>query len=120
VAKTSRLTGLEGESRAEAALREKGMELVGRNIRSPAGEIDLIMMDGESLVFVEVKNWPANGLEDLGLAINRKKQRRIIETAKYFLASNRKYNYSSIRFDVVFLRPDEPMIHLVSAFTESA
>lgn len=120
MAKTSRLTGLEGESRAAAALEEKGMVLVDKNVRSPAGEIDLVLLDGESLVFVEVKNWPANGPEDLELAINGKKRRRIIETAKYFLASNRKYNYSSIRFDVVFLRPGEPIIHLVSAFTESA
>ena len=95
------------------------MQLVGRNIRSKIGEIDLALLDGETIVFVEVKNWPVYGLENLGFVINQKKQQRIIETAKFFLASHREYKYRSIRFDVVFLRPGEPMIHLVSAFMES-
>ena len=111
--------GLEGELAAASALQQKGMKLVARNIRSKMGEIDLAVLDGEVLVFVEVKNWPAYGLESLGVGINEKKQRRIIETAKYFLASHREYNYRSIRFDVVFLQPGEPMVHLVSAFTET-
>ena len=116
---SSRRSGIEGESLAALALQKKGMKVIGRNIRCKTGEIDLAVLDGEILVFVEVKNWPSNGLEDLAYGINRKKQRRIIETAKYFLNTHREYNYRSIRFDVVFLRPGEPMIHLVSAFTES-
>ena len=114
-----RFVGIQGESQAAFSLQQKGMQLVSRNIRSKTGEIDLVLMDGETIVFVEVKNWPVYGLENLGLAINQKKQRRIIETAKFFLAAHREYKYRSIRFDVVFLRPGEPMVHLVSAFTES-
>ena len=119
MAKTARITGAEGESQAAIALQKKGMQLIGRNIRSKTGEIDLAMLDGEDLVFVEVKHWPANGLENLEFIITPKKQHRIIETAKYFLAVHREYKYRSIRFDVVFLQPGEPMVHLVSAFTES-
>ena len=111
--------GKEGESLAAGALQEKGLKLIGRNFRCKAGEIDLIALDGDVLVFIEVKNWLTFGPENLIFGINRKKQRRIIETAKYFLASHREYNYRSIRFDVVLLRPGQPMIHLVSAFTES-
>ncbi|MDR2471099.1 MAG: YraN family protein [Treponema sp.] len=110
--------GPEGENLAALALQKKGMCLVGRNIRSKSGEIDLAVLDGGVLVFVEVKNWPAYGLENLAYGVNQKKQRRIIETAKYFLAAHREYNDRSIRFDVVFLRPGEPEVHLVSAFTE--
>ena len=117
---SNRLRGFEGELQAALALQKKGMQLIGRNIRCRTGEIDLVLLDGESLVFVEVKNWPVFGLENLGFVVNKKKQRRIIETAKYFLASHREYNYRSIRFDIVFLRPGRPMVHLVSAFTESA
>ena len=116
---SSRNFGVKGELLAALALQKKGMQLVGRNIRGRTGEIDLALLDGDNLVFVEVKNWPAFGLENLGFAVNEKKQRRIIETAKYFLSANREYNYRSIRFDIVFLRPGEPMVHLVSAFTES-
>ena len=110
---------MEGESLAALALQKKGMQVIGRNIRTKTGEIDLVVLDGEVMVFVEVKNWPAYGLENLAYGITGKKQRRIIETAKYFLAVHREYNYRSIRFDVIFLRPGEPMVHLVSAFMES-
>jgi len=111
--------GMEGEMLAAEALQKKGMQVIGRNIRSKMGEIDLIALDEDVLVFVEVKNWRAYGMENLRFGITPQKQRRIIETAKYFLASNRKYSNSLIRFDVVFLRPGEPMVHLVSAFSES-
>ena len=116
---SNRLTGIKGESQTALTLEEKGMQLIGRNFRCEKGEIDLVFLDGEDLVFIEVKNWPAFGLENLGYVINKKKQRRIIETAKYFLSAHREYKYRSIRFDVVFLRPGEPMVHLISAFTES-
>ena len=120
VVKTARIIGTEGELQAAIALQKKGMQLISRNFRYKTGEIDLVLLDGEDLVFVEVKNWPANGLENLEFMITLKKQHRIIETAKYFLALHREYKYRSIRFDVVFLRPGEPMVHLESAFTESA
>jgi putative endonuclease len=117
--KSSFCRGKEGEMLAAAALEEKGMRIIERNIRCKTGEIDLAVLDGEVLVFVEVKNWSAYGPENLCLGMSQKKQRRIIETAKYFLAVHREYNYNPIRFDVVFLRPGEPPVHLVSAFTES-
>ena len=116
--KNHTIKGKKGEELAALALEKKGMEIICRNFRSANGEIDLIALDGEVLVFVEVKNWPVFGKENLGFVINRKKQYRIIKTAKYFLFLHREYNYRSIRFDVVFLKPNEPILHLVSAFTE--
>jgi putative endonuclease len=107
----------EGENRAAAALEAKGMEIVARNFRSRTGEIDIIALEGDILVFVEVKAWNHYGLEDLRLGVNEKKRRRIIETAKYFLLEHRKYNEMGIRFDVVFISPND-IVHLASAFTE--
>jgi putative endonuclease len=109
--------GREGENRAAAALEARGMRIVARNFRSRGGEIDIIALEKETLVFVEVKTWAHYGLEDLGRGINEKKQRRIIETAKYFLLEHRKYNEMAIRFDVVFIGPHD-IVHLASAFTE--
>jgi putative endonuclease len=114
-----RAAGQEGESLAAVALERKGIKVFARNIRSKSGEIDLVAMDGDVLVFIEVKSWPAYGLENLAYGINEKKKRRIIETAKYFLLSHREYNYRSIRFDVVFLQPGKSIVHLDSAFMES-
>jgi putative endonuclease len=109
--------GREGESRAVAALEAKGMTIVARNFRSRFGEIDIIALENDVIVFVEVKSWGRYGLEDLRLVINAKKQRRIIETAKYFLLEHRKYNGMSIRFDVLFISPND-IVHLASAFME--
>jgi putative endonuclease len=109
--------GRDGEKRAAEALEQKGMRIIATNFRSPKGEVDIIAQDGETIVFVEVKAWSTYGIGDLQYGINEKKQRRIIETAKYFLAVNRKYNEMTIRFDVVFVSP-LAIQHLASAFME--
>jgi putative endonuclease len=109
--------GPEGEERAAAALEEKGMKILERNFRGPQGELDLVAREGETLVFVEVKAWSVYGFDALEQGINKKKQRRIIETAKYFLSLHREYRYMAIRFDVVFLSP-QGITHLASAFVE--
>jgi putative endonuclease len=124
--------GLEGETRAAAALEKKGMRILARNFRARTGEIDIIAREAETIVFVEVKTWTHYGFEDLRLGINEKKQRRIIETAKYFLLEHREYNGMGVRFDVVFISPHDrgqatgnqgsgsqgSLIHLASAFME--
>lgn len=109
--------GREGEDRAVAALEEAGMRIISRNFRTQIGEIDIVALDGETVVFVEVKAWTALGIEDLRYGINKKKKRRIIETAKYFLSVHREYNCMAVRFDVIFIGK-EGITHLASAFVE--
>jgi putative endonuclease len=109
--------GREGENRAAAALEAAGMRIIARNFRGPQGEIDIVALDGDTVAFVEVKSWSHYGFEDLRYGIDLKKQRRIIETAKYFIASNRKYKGMALRFDAVFMEP-EKVTHLASAFME--
>ena len=121
--------GKKGEEQAAAVLEAAGMEIVAKNYRSKAGEIDIIALDGETIVFAEVKAWSAFGIEDLALGIDKRKQRKIINTAKFFLLENRKYNSMSIRFDVIFVNSSKTskgcktssgcqISHLASAFTE--
>ena len=109
--------GKKGEDKAAAALETTGMQIIHKNYRSKTGEIDIIALDGETIVFVEVKAWSAFGLEDLRYGINARKQRKIIKTAKFFLSENRKYSNMSIRFDVIFVS-NTSINHLASAFTE--
>ncbi|MDR1278314.1 MAG: YraN family protein [Treponema sp.] len=109
--------GRAGEDRAVAALEEAGMCIIARNVRSPRGEVDIVARDGETIIFVEVKTWSRYGIEELQYAVNPGKQRRIIETAKYFLAVHREYNGMAVRFDVIFVGK-EGITHLVSAFME--
>jgi putative endonuclease len=109
--------GRAGEAAAASYLEEKGLEILERNFRVKSGEVDLIAREGETLVFVEVKTWSSMGIDALEQGLNEKKQRRIIETAKYFLASHREYRYMAVRFDVVFIAP-QGITHLASAFAE--
>jgi putative endonuclease len=106
------------------------MHIIAKNVRSPRGEVDIVALDGETVVFVEVKTWSVYGIESLQYGINLKKQRRIIETAKYFLSEHREYNGKAVRFDVVFVDTETPpgkqsagpgnsaITHLASAFME--
>ncbi len=109
--------GKKGEDQAVQFLAAKGFHIIERNYHSPFGEIDVIGLDGDVLVFAEVKTWSSFGLEQLEQGINKRKQKRIIETAKYFLAMHRKYMSMAMRFDVVFIS-SEGITHLLSAFTE--
>ena len=109
--------GRQGEERAAAVLEAAGMRIVARNVRSPVGEVDIVALDGETLVFVEVKAWSSYGIENLQYSIDKKKQRRIIETANYFLSLHREYNGKAVRFDVIFAGK-ETVTHLASAFME--
>ncbi|MCL2192334.1 MAG: YraN family protein [Treponema sp.] len=110
--------GKDGEDRAVRTLEEAGMGVIARNFRWRKGEVDIIALDGETLVFVEVKAWSTFGMENLAYGISQGKRRRIIETAKYFLSMNRQYYLRAIRFDVVFV-DKEAVTHLASAFMET-
>jgi len=110
--------GRKGEEQAAAAVEAAGMKIIERNFRSQYGEIDIIAIFEETIIFIEVKAWSVFSIENLQYSIDLKKQRKIIKTAKYFLCENRKYSNMSIRFDVIFVRENE-IKHLASAFTES-
>ena len=110
--------GRNGEDSAVLFLQNKGMKIICRNFRHRGGEVDIIALEGEILVFIEVKNWVSYGIEALEQGLNKKKQRRIIETAKYFLSVHREYRYMAVRFDVVFIS-SHGITHLASAFVES-
>ena len=108
-------TGIEGEKKAEAWLREeKGMECLERRYRTPRGEIDLIMLDQDTIVFVEVKTRRTGDL-GLGLAaVTAAKQKRIAGAAMMYLISKRQMN-APVRFDVVEVYRDS-VIHVPDAF----
>ena len=108
-------TGLAGERFAAEWLRQKyGMQLIESRCRNKGGEIDLIMLDRETIVFVEVKTRlnaaPGSGL----LAVDRRKQQRIARAAVIFLAENHMLK-RSVRFDVAEVTATD-VIHVPNAF----
>lgn len=98
-------TGLEGESTAEAWLQEKrGMTTLERRFRSKHGEIDLVMEDGETIVFVEVKTRKTGAPGEGLLSVNVGKQRRIAQCATVYLMLHHMLN-RAVRFDVIEIKP---------------
>ena len=95
------MTGSEAERRAEVFLKQHCLVLLQRNYRCRFGEIDLIMRDGATLVFVEVRLRARAKFGDAASSITIFKQRRIVRTARYYLSSLKAD--PSCRFDAVLL-----------------
>lgn len=111
--------GLRGEKLAERLLRSKGMSVVVRRYSTPVGEIDLIMRDGETIVFVEVKARRDDRLSDPEHAVNAAKRRKLSRCARFFV-NERKLHERPCRFDIVSVilpAAGEPIVkHIPEAF----
>jgi putative endonuclease len=111
--------GRAGEEAAAAYLSERNYSIVERNFRKVSGEVDIIAVEGGTIVFCEVKKWermPIGGLEH---ALDRRKQGRIIRTSLWFLQEHPQYAHLQPRFDVLFVKPNT-IVHLTDAFGEGA
>lgn len=82
-------------------LQQQGLTLLARNFRSRYGEIDLIMRDGNTLVFIEVRARKQHNLVDSLQSVNASKQKKLIKTALYYLQKNSKLMDYPARFDVI-------------------
>lgn len=101
-----------GEERAAAYLRGVGLEILARNVRTAQGEIDLVALDGDTVVFVEVKSRRrTSGLE----AVDPRKQRRLSRLALAFLARAGWLDRPA-RFDVVAVDSAGACTHVANAF----
>ncbi len=114
-----RRVGQEGETAAEQYLRKKGYKIVGRNLRSSLGEMDLVAEDGPVLVFVEVKARRTDEFGGAVEAIHEQKRKKLIQLASQYLA---RYHWTNrpCRFDVVLLQSAEggaqDLEHIENAF----
>jgi putative endonuclease len=108
-----------GETQARRFLQSRGLTTIARNWRFGKGELDLVMADGNAIVFVEVKSRADENFAPATTAITTKKKRILLQTAKRFL---RQYNLSDrpLRFDVITVilgRVGKPQIkHYRNAF----
>ena len=99
---TTKASGDAAEDRALAHLQASGLKLVARNYRTPGrggGEIDLVMRDAGTLVFVEVRRRASARFGGAAASIVSAKQRRIVFAARHFIA--RLPAPPPCRFDVV-------------------
>ena len=97
---SNRARGQWGESLAAAHYRRLGHDVVDRNWRSPTGELDLVLFDGSTYVFSEVKARRTADFGPASAAVTVAKQRRIRQLAVEWLRAHDIHAHS-IRFDVV-------------------
>lgn len=93
------------ETKATRMLEQAGLELVGQQMSCPFGEIDLIARDGSVLVFIEVRARSSTRFGGAAASITPAKQRKLIQTAKWWLPTLAKQHFNGIapacRFDVI-------------------
>ena len=111
-----RLQGKKAEDVACSFLQRNGLSLVERNYHCRYGEIDLIMHDDDTLVFVEVRYRNSNKFGDAAESIDANKRRKLVFTANHYL-QNTSFEQMT-RFDVVALAPDQSPQWICNAFTD--
>ena len=103
----TKTTGEQAEHLACDYLRQQGLILITQNYHCRRGEIDLIMQDQHTLVFVEVRYRKSARFGSALESIDQRKQAKIITTAEDYLLQN-QHDFSSYRFDVIAITPQQP------------
>jgi putative endonuclease len=101
----SRREGSRYEQMAGQFLQQHGCFPLLRNYNCRGGEIDLIMRDGQTLCFVEVKFRKNAAFGGTAYSITRSKQQRILLCARHYIASHPQHQQMDYRFDVVLVQP---------------
>ena len=116
------ISGHLAERKACAFLKKKGFKKIAQNVKGLRGfgvcELDLVMKDKNTLVFVEVKK--RKDIRDAFEAIPPRMQKRLYRGAEYFLAQHPEYKDFDCRFDAVFISDDGQIEHLTNVIEESA
>lgn len=95
------------ESYAQQYLSKQGLILIERNFHSRQGEIDLIMLDGDTYVFIEVKYRKSKEFGGAIAAVSASKQKKIKQCVTFYLHQNSLNEYNTpCRVDVVALEGD--------------
>lgn len=101
-ANSTKISGNRGEDYAVKLLKQNGYKIIERNFRCKLGEIDIIALDGDTLVFAEVKTrWSTkHGLPEE--AVNNRKLNHIKRTGEYYCATNDNLP-KKLRIDIISL-----------------
>lgn len=116
----SYLTGHAAENDACEFLKKKGYRFIEKNVRAKHGiganELDLVMMDKKTLIFIEVKK--RKNLSDAAESVDKRVQKRLYRAAEIFLAKHPEYIGKDCRFDVVLIVPEQQPVHLQNVIEE--
>ena len=98
---SARERGRRIEEAARGFLQRAGLEPVAANANYRFGELDLVMHDGDTLVFVEVRYRRDDRFGGGAASVDVRKRRRLVLAARQFLAAHRGFRDAGCRFDVV-------------------
>lgn len=114
----SRLKGLALEQQGARYLSAQGLRLLTTNYYCKAGEIDLVMREGSTLVFVEVR-FRRSGLRGSPVeTVTPAKQRRLVRCARHYLMSRQLHDTVPCRFDVLGIEPGNRVTWVRNAFSQ--
>ena len=111
--------GRDGEARAAAFLAGRGLTILAQNVRAPAGEIDLVALDGDTLVFCEIRTRRSRRQGGALDSVTPAKQRQVVRVAEWFLATHPALQRHPMRFDVVAIDMEGErvaIVHVPDAF----
>ena len=94
-------SGRAAEQHARSHLEQHGLRLLFQNWSCRCGELDLVMLDGDTVVFVEVRYRQHAAWGGALESVDRRKRTKITAAAQYFLQQQTRWAHSPCRFDVV-------------------
>ena len=102
------------EQKARAYLETQGLKFIAANQTFKCGELDLVMADGDTIVFVEVRQRKSNRFGSAVESIDYRKQQKWINAANIWLFTkrNQSLDTAKCRFDVVAFEGDNPPLWL--------
>lgn len=113
----TKVLGAKGEDIAVDTLKKKGCKILHRNYRTPLGEADIIVRDGDAIVFVEVKARTNKAFGQPFEAVDYRKQEKLKRIALFYLKHNKIE--APVRFDVISIisqNGKDEVNHIVEAF----
>jgi putative endonuclease len=108
--------GAQAEDRALRFLLDHGLSLKERNYTCRLGEIDLILLEGATLVFVEVRMRSSRSFGGAAQSITTRKRRRLLAAARHYLSQQRET--PACRFDAVLIEHDDTLDWIKDVLSE--
>lgn len=112
--------GNAAEDTALAHLQQQGLRLLERNARYPFGEIDLVMQQATTLIFVEVRFRKSAAFGGGAVSVDATKRRKLALAAQAWLVAHPAFARAPCRFDVMAVSPTQDGLHcewIAAAFT---
>ena len=106
----SKQIGAAGEKAAKEFLLAQGLGWITSNYYCRFGEIDLIMQDGEYLVFIEVRQRSSMAFGGALASVTREKQKKLIKSAQYYQLTQKNQSKKPCRIDLLTLQGTPPTI----------